>query len=66
MNRRRQFFSTIGVGFLLAGGAAAVPREELAAAAKPHAFKLLEVTVAYWTIVVLRPRKTKRLPSGTR
>ena len=36
MNRRRQFFSTIGLGFLLAGGAAAVPREELAAAAKPH------------------------------
>ena len=35
MNRRRQFFSTIGLGFLLAGGAAAVPREELAAAAKP-------------------------------
>src|ERR1700730_9405814 len=36
MNRRRQFFSTIGLGFLLAGGAAAVPREELAATAKPH------------------------------
>src|ERR1700680_3889884 len=36
MNRRRQVFSTIGLGFLLAGGAAAVPREELAAAAKPH------------------------------
>jgi hypothetical protein len=36
MNRRRQFFSTIGLGFLLAGGAAAVPREEFAATAKPH------------------------------
>src|SRR6266404_8859183 len=34
MNRRRQFFSTIGLGFLLVGGAAAVPREEFAAAAK--------------------------------
>jgi hypothetical protein len=36
MNRRRQFFSTIGLGFLLVGGAAAAPREEFAAAAKPH------------------------------
>jgi hypothetical protein len=36
MNRRRQFFSTIGLGFLLAGCAAAVPREELAATSKPH------------------------------
>lgn len=36
MNRRRQFFSTIGLGFLLVGGAAAAPREEFAAAGKPH------------------------------
>jgi hypothetical protein len=36
MNRRRQFFSTIGLGFLLVGGAAVAPREEFATAAKPH------------------------------
>ena len=36
MKRRRQFFSTIGLGFLLVGGAAAVPRDEFAAASKPH------------------------------
>jgi hypothetical protein len=35
VNRRRQFFSTVGLGFLLAGGAAASPREEFAATAKP-------------------------------
>jgi hypothetical protein len=36
VNKRRQFFSTIGLGFLLAGGAAAAPREGLAAIAKPN------------------------------
>jgi hypothetical protein len=35
VNRRRQFFSTVGLGFLIAGGAAAAPREEFAATAKP-------------------------------
>jgi hypothetical protein len=35
MNRRRQFLSAIGLGFLLAGGAAAVPGEESALTAKP-------------------------------
>jgi hypothetical protein len=35
MNRRRSV-SAIGLGFLLAGGSAAVPREEFAAAAEPH------------------------------
>jgi hypothetical protein len=34
MNRRRQFFRTIGLGSLPAGGAAAAPREEFAATAK--------------------------------
>ena len=29
MNRRRQFLSAIGLGFLLAGGSPAVPGEEL-------------------------------------
>ena len=36
MNRRRQFFSIIGLGFLLAGGTAAISREEFAVAVKPH------------------------------
>ena len=36
MNRRRQFFSTIGLGFLLAGGAAAAPGEEFAAIARSN------------------------------
>src|SRR5258707_14588949 len=36
MNRRRQFFSTIGLGFLLAGGAAAAAREEFPTPGKPR------------------------------
>ena len=36
MNGRRRFFSTIGLGFLLAGGAAAAPREDLASTAEPQ------------------------------
>jgi hypothetical protein len=34
MNERRRFFSTIGLGFLLAGGAAAAPREDLVSTAQ--------------------------------
>jgi hypothetical protein len=34
MNERRRFFNTIGLGFLLAGGAAAAPREDLASTAQ--------------------------------
>jgi hypothetical protein len=41
MNRRRSV-SAIGLGFLLAGGSAAVPREEFAADAEPH--RLLQPT----------------------
>jgi hypothetical protein len=37
MNGRRQFFSTVGLGFLLAGGAAAAPREDLASTAEQRA-----------------------------
>jgi hypothetical protein len=36
MNRRRQFLSAIGLGFLLAGGSAAIPAEESVAVAEPR------------------------------
>jgi hypothetical protein len=36
MNGRRRFFSTIGLGFLLTGGAAAAPREDPASTAEPQ------------------------------
>src|SRR5262245_43189944 len=36
MNGRRRFFSTIGLGFLLAGGAAAAAREDRASPAEPQ------------------------------
>ena len=36
MNRRRQFFSTIGLGVLLAGGAPAAAREEFPRPGKPR------------------------------
>jgi hypothetical protein len=36
MNGRRRFFSTIGLGFLLTGGTAAIAREEFETNAKPH------------------------------
>jgi hypothetical protein len=36
MNRRHQFFSTFGLGILLAEGAAAAPRKEFPASAKPQ------------------------------
>src|SRR5262245_19305540 len=36
MNGRRRFFSTIGLGFLLAGGAAAAAREDRASTAEPQ------------------------------
>jgi hypothetical protein len=35
MNRRRQLFGAIGLGSLLAGATAAVPREVFAVTAKP-------------------------------
>jgi hypothetical protein len=36
MNGRREFFRTIGLGFLLAGGTAAAPGEEFAVMAQPQ------------------------------
>src|SRR5262245_49786698 len=36
MNGRRRFFSTIGLGFLLAGGAAAAASEDRASTAEPQ------------------------------
>src|SRR5262249_25472146 len=36
MNGRRQFFRTIGLGFLLAGGTTAAPSAEFALTAKPQ------------------------------
>ena len=36
MNGRRQFFRTIGLGFLLAGGTTAATSEELVLTAKPQ------------------------------
>ena len=36
MNRRREFFKTIGLGFLLTGGTAAITSEEFAVAARPY------------------------------